>query len=108
MDHRFRYWSAGGTVSYLMPLADDLLGFARLYGGPDVGIEHRQYAGHDEGSVEDRRDTRVAPGLRLIGTGFLDEDVTVVLRYYVERNRSNEADKEYTNHVAGVVVYRRF
>ncbi|MGE0723302.1 MAG: hypothetical protein AB7O45_02945 [Alphaproteobacteria bacterium] len=106
--HRYRYWSAGVVASYLLPVADDVLGFARLYAGPELAIEHRQYAGRDEGATEDRRDTRYIPGLRLIGTGFLDDDVTVVLRYYVERNRSNEADKEFTNHVAGVVVYRRF
>lgn len=107
-DHRYRYWSAGTALTYLLPVADDALGFARIYGGPEFGVEHRQYAGHDPGATEDRRDTRYTPGLRLIGVGFLDQDVTVVLRYYIERNRSNEADKEFTNHVAGVVVYRRF
>lgn len=106
--HRFRYWSLGAAGFYAAPVAAGFAGFQQLHAGPELTVEHRRYAAGAEPDGEDRRDWRLSPGLRLIGTGFLEQDLSVVLRYYVDNNRSNEADKEYTNHTVSLVVYRRF
>lgn len=107
-DHRFRYWSLAAAGFYAAPIASDFAGFRQLLGGPELTLEHRRYAAGAEPGGDDRQDWRVSPGLRLIGSGFLDQDFSVVLRYHVDHNRSNEADKEYANHTVSLVVYRRF
>lgn len=106
--HRYRYWSAGAAGFYMAPLFGPVAGFQQIHAGPELTIEHRQYASATVAGDDDRRDWRLSPGLRLIGTGFLEQDLSVVLRYYIDNNRSNEADKEYTNHTVSLVVYRRF
>lgn len=106
--HRFRYWSAGAAAFYSAPVASGIAGFQQVLAGPELTVEHRRYAAGAEPDGEDRRDWRVSPGLRVVGSGFLEQDLSVVLRYYVDNNRSNEADKEYTNHTVSLVVYRRF
>ncbi|BBK42214.1 hypothetical protein STVA_22340 [Allostella vacuolata] len=107
-DHQYRYWSMGAAAFYAAPLSGPLAGFQQLHAGPELTVEHRRYAGRMPGLDEDRRDWRLSPGLRLIGSGFLEQDLSVVLRYYIDNNRSNEADKEYTNHTVSLVLYRRF
>lgn len=107
-DHQFRYWSLGAAAFYAAPISGPLAGFQQIHAGPEATFEHRRYAGHAPGLEEDRRDWRLSPGLRLIGSGFLEQDLSIILRYYVDNNRSNEADKEYTNHTVSLVVYRRF
>ncbi|MCC7274035.1 MAG: hypothetical protein IT561_15310 [Alphaproteobacteria bacterium] len=107
-DHRYRYWSVGAVAFYAAPLLDDVPLFAQIYGGPEAGIEYRSYAGRAPGEDDDRRDWRFVPGVRLVGTQFLDQDVSAVLRYTLDRNRSNETAKEYTNHTVSLMFYRRF
>ncbi len=107
-DHQFRYWSLGAAAFYAAPISGPFAGFQQIHAGPEATFEHRRYAGHAAGQDEDRRDWRLSPGLRLIGSGFLEQDLSVVVRYYVDNNRSNEADKEYSNHTVSLVVYRRF
>ncbi|WP_374444398.1 hypothetical protein [Stella sp.] len=106
--HRFRYWSLAAAGFYASPVASGIAGFQQILAGPELTVEHRRYAAGAEPGAADRRDWRISPGLRLVGSGFLEQDLSVVLRYYVDNNRSNEADKEYTNHTVSLVVYRRF
>jgi len=107
-DEQYRYLALGGTLSYLAPVGTALFGFARVYGGPDMGVERRWYQGREPGATRDRRDLRLVPGARLIGTEFLGGDVSMVLRYFYERNRSNEDDKDFDNHTLSLTVLWRF
>ncbi|MGE0716939.1 MAG: tetratricopeptide repeat protein [Alphaproteobacteria bacterium] len=107
-DHRYRYWGIGVSAFYSLPIADAVPLLGRLTGGPEAAVEYRSYAGRAPEESDDRRDWRFVPGLRLVGSHFLGEDVSVMLRYTLDRNRSTEAAKEYTNHAVSLMFYRRF
>jgi hypothetical protein len=101
-NHQDRYWSVGATLSYVMPVAEQTLGFRKVYLIPFLTALYRPYAGREplppDVDKGDRTDWQVNPGLRLVGTYLFDRDITAVLGYDFDRLKSNYESFSYTNH----------
>ena len=99
---RNRYHQIGAHFEYLYPVHGGILA------GPDIVLWHRSYIGRDPDELTDRRDFKYAPGAKVIVSEFLRPDLTLVLRYFFERNESNDFDKTFKNHSVGVSVAWEF
>ncbi|MFQ5938949.1 MAG: hypothetical protein ACE5KL_02630 [Alphaproteobacteria bacterium] len=100
--HRNRYHQIGAQAEYLYPVYDNVLA------GPELTLWYRDYIGHDPDEVNNREDKRYAPGAKVIVSEFLRPEVTLVLRYFFEKNNSNDPQKKYKNHSFGVNVAWEF
>jgi hypothetical protein len=100
--HQDRYWQFGGRLSYVLPVADQTAGFRKVYLIPSMAAEYRPYAGREplppDVDKGNRRDWRLNPGLRLVGTYLFERDITAVLGYDYDRSRSNYNSYSYDNH----------
>ncbi len=99
---RNRYHQIGAHFEYLYPVHGGILA------GPDIVLWHRSYIGRDPDELTDRRDFKYAPGAKVIVSEFLRPDLTLVLRYFFERNESNDFDKTFKNHTVGASVAWEF
>jgi hypothetical protein len=97
-----RYWSYGFNASYGIPVAQGFMGFARLYAIPEFSVEMRPYSGRETmpAAVDkgNRSDWRIVPGLKFVGTQFMELPLTAVLAYDYDRTRSNYNAYDYDNH----------
>lgn len=101
-NHQDRYAQVGVTLSYVVPVADNVLGFRKIYAAPEISVDYRPYAGRETlpASLDkgDRRDWRLLPGLRIIGTEMAGLPVVAILSYEFDRTRSNYKAYAYDNH----------
>ncbi|MEO8558181.1 MAG: tetratricopeptide repeat protein [Rhodospirillales bacterium] len=106
-----RFWQVGVTAAYATRLASFEGGVGNVYLAPEVTLQYRAYAGQEPGHNNSRKDTRVVPGMKLIGTY---ENKTVVLSYLYDHNDSNYNDgvlldgRQYRNHRVGLNFYVDF
>jgi len=114
-DGQDRFWQAGINVAYALRVATFEGGVGNVYVSPDVGLQYRRYASPEAGHNSDRRDVRLTPGMKLIGSY---ENKTVVLSYLYDHNWSNYKDtvsgfnafdaRRYENHRVGLNFYVDF
>jgi hypothetical protein len=105
------YVSIGFTLGYIVPVAPLNIGIepTSFLGRSALGIEfHLEHADYDApdrrigGTASDRRDTYLAPGIRLITPSILGLNENWTLRYLFEDNLSNEFINKYRNHTYGL------
>jgi hypothetical protein len=106
-----RYVSFGFNLGYVVPLAGAGFDAASFLGRTNFGlellVERAAYRGPDRRITtpeEDRRDTYVAPGARLVMPSILDLNENWTLRYLYESNSSNEFINTYRDHTFGLSV----
>jgi hypothetical protein len=110
-----RFWQVGVAAAYALRLASFEGGVGNIYLSPEVAVQYRRYASPEPGHSNDRRDVRVVPGLKLIGSY---ENKTLVLSYLYDHNSSNYKDvtadftsfdsRRYSNHRVGLNFYVDF
>jgi hypothetical protein len=106
-----RFWQVGLNVAYAVRIASFEGGVGNVFLSPDVTLQYRAYSGDEPGHSKSRHDTRIVPGLKLIGTY---ENKTVVLSYLYDHNDSNYKDgflldgRQYRNHRVGLNFYVDF
>lgn len=106
-----RFWQVGATATYVVRMVSFEGGVGNVYLAPEFTFQYRDYAGAESGHSNARHDTRIVPGVKLIGTY---ENKTVVLSYAYDDNMSNYKDttfadgREYKNHRVGLNFYVDF
>jgi hypothetical protein len=108
---RFSFMQGGLTASYAVSLFSFSGGVGNVYLNPEVMLQYRTYEGAEANRSKERKDVRVAPGVRLIG---MYDNFTAVLGYMYDRNFSNynesgnETGRDYTNHRISLNFYVDF
>lgn len=102
------YTDAGGRIAYYFPIDK-----GRIIVGGGVGLFHRWYDEHvdniiDPDATGDRRDLYVEPTAHVILPDLIAPNIDLRLDYRFEGNYSNDATRDYENHVAGVRFVGRF
>jgi len=106
-----RFWQVGAMAAYVVRVASFEGGVGNVFLSPEFTVQYRDYSGAEAGHSNSRHDTRIAPGLKLIGTY---ENKTLVLSYLYDDNMSNYKDttlatgREYKNHRVGLNFYVDF
>ena len=103
-NNRNRFHEFGVDASALRPVATDVLGFQQVFGLVEFGVSGRVYEGHRPEEGEDRRDLRLTPGVRVIGSQFMGENITATANYSYERNLSSDSTRISTNHQTGLTI----
>jgi hypothetical protein len=107
----FTFFQGGITASYAISLFSFSGGVGNVYLNPEITVQYRVYDGEETGRNKERRDTRVAPAVRLIG---MYENFSAVLGYTYDRNYSNYNNtgglegRDYTNHRVSLNFYVDF
>jgi tetratricopeptide (TPR) repeat protein len=106
-----RFWQVGATATYVVRMISFEGGVGNVYLAPEFTLQYRDYDRAEPGHGNTRHDTRIVPGVKLIGTY---ENKTVVLSYAYDDNMSNYKDttltdgREYKNHRVGLNFYVDF
>jgi hypothetical protein len=93
---RFRYSQGGVALRYGAPLVGGLTGAIDAWGW------RRHYDGHAADMDGNRRDWHLVTGVTLSYTGLFGKQLSLELRYELEKNWSNDTLEDYDGHSTGV------